>query len=291
MSRSCRYYSKFRKFKSICFLVLFVLVVEMHHSVLFFGSSLHFCVLVLFPFIFSCTLAASDNISMSPYLQEGTFWLGLLVRMWKDVKERNFNYILPWVMFFLLFSLNVCYCIFRFWKRTEDSCCWMNFLPDVSIGRPCLKNSGIGRPQQTSSLTALYDRDVVVQPVSAWNAGRERSHLQADKQEVSNSQDAALRRTLSQMTQEMEDCSWTLKTVKDLLKLNTPCDDDEKLLFFQSDFYWKMRNNVKDRSLWHCYLFEAISGDSKLSLQRMDYFTMGVLNIITFLFQDNLSAE
>ena len=58
----------------------------------------------------------------------------------------------------------------------------------------------------------------------------------------------------------------------------------KKLLFFQSDFYWKMRNNVEDKSLWHCYLFEAISGDLKLSLQRMDYFTMGVSNIITFLF-------
>ena len=52
-----------------------------------------------------------------------------------------------------------------------------------------------------------------------------------------------------------------------------------------------MRNNIKDRSLWHRYLFEAISGDSKLSLQRMDYSTMGVLNIITFLFQDNFGAE
>ena len=35
LSRSCRYHSKFRRFKPICFLVLFVLVVEMHHSVLF----------------------------------------------------------------------------------------------------------------------------------------------------------------------------------------------------------------------------------------------------------------
>ena len=34
LSRSCRYHSKFRRFKPICFLVLFVLVVEMHHSVL-----------------------------------------------------------------------------------------------------------------------------------------------------------------------------------------------------------------------------------------------------------------
>ena len=125
----------------------------------------------------------------------------------------------------------------------------MNFLPDVSIGRPHSENSGIGRPWQTSSLTALYDRDAVIQPVSAQNTGRERSHLQADKQEVSNSQDAALRRTLSQMTQEMEDHSQTFKTVKGLPKLNTPCDDVEKFLFFQSDFYWKMRNNVKDRSL------------------------------------------
>ena len=54
---------------------------------------------------------------------------------------------------------------------------------------------------------------------------------------------------MSQMTQEMEDHSRTLKTLKGLPKLNTPCDDVEKLLFFQSDFYWKMRNNVKDRSL------------------------------------------
>ena len=291
LSRSCRYHSKFRRFKPICFLVLFVLVVEMHHSILFFRSSLCFCVLVLFPFIFGCTLAASDDISTSPYLQEGTFWLGLLVRMWEDVRERDFNYILPWVMFFLLFSLNVCYGIFHFRKRTEDSCHRMNFLPDVSIGRPRSENSGIGRPRQTSSLTALYDRDVVVRPVSAQNTGRERSHLQADEQEVSNSQDAALRRTLSQMTQEMEDHSRTLKTVKGLPKLNTLCDDVEKLLFFQSDFYWKMRNNVEDRSLWHHYLFEAISGDLKLSLQRMDYSTMGVSNIITFLFQDNLGAE
>ena len=83
----------------------------------------------------------------------------------------------------------------------------MNFLLDVSIGRPHSENSSIGRPWQMSSLTALYDRDVVVRPVSAWNAGGERSHLQADEQEVSNSQDAALRRTLSQMTQEMEDHS------------------------------------------------------------------------------------
>ena len=37
LSRSCRYHSKFRRFKPICFLVLFVLVVEMHHSILFFG--------------------------------------------------------------------------------------------------------------------------------------------------------------------------------------------------------------------------------------------------------------
>ena len=34
LSRSCRYHSKFRRFKPICFLVLFVLVVEMHHSIL-----------------------------------------------------------------------------------------------------------------------------------------------------------------------------------------------------------------------------------------------------------------
>ena len=34
LSRSCRYYSKFRRFKPICFFVLFVLVVEMHYSVL-----------------------------------------------------------------------------------------------------------------------------------------------------------------------------------------------------------------------------------------------------------------
>ena len=34
LSRSCRYHSKFRRFKLICFFVLFVLVVEMHHSVL-----------------------------------------------------------------------------------------------------------------------------------------------------------------------------------------------------------------------------------------------------------------
>ena len=168
----------------------------------------------------------------------------------------------------------------------------MNFLSDVSIGRPYSENSGIDRPQQTSSLTALYDRDVIIQPVSAQNMGGERSYLQVDEQKVSNSQDAALRRTLSQMTQEMENCSQTLKTVKGLLKLNTLCDDVEKLLFFQSDFYWKMKNNVdKDKSLWHHYLFEAISGDSKLSLQRMDYSTIGVSNIITFLFQDNLSTE
>ena len=122
LSRSCRYHSKFRRFKPICFFVLFVLVVEMHHSVLFFGSSLHFCVLVLFPFIFSCTLAMSEDISTSPYLQEGTFWLGLLARMWENVRERDFNYILPWIMFFLLFSLNVCYGIFHFQKRMEDSC-------------------------------------------------------------------------------------------------------------------------------------------------------------------------
>ena len=162
LNRSCRYYSKFRRFKPICFFVLFVLVVEMHHSILFFRSSLHFCVLVLFSFIFGCTLAVSDDISTLPYLQEGTFWLGLLARMWEDVRERNFNYILPWVMFFLLFSLNVCYDIFCFQKRTEDSCHRMNFLPDVSVGKPCSENSGIGRPQQTSSLTALYDRDVVI---------------------------------------------------------------------------------------------------------------------------------
>ena len=207
LSRSCRYHSKFRRFKPICFLVLFVLVVEMHHFILFFGSSLHFCVLVLFPFIFDCTLATSDDISTSPYLQEGTFWLGLLARMWEDVRERNFNYILSWVMFFLLFSLNVCYGIFHFQKRTEDSCHRMNFLPDVSVGRSHSENSSIDKPQQTSSLTALYDRDAVVQPVSARNTGRERSHLQADEQEVSNSQDVALKRTLSQMTQEMEDRS------------------------------------------------------------------------------------
>ena len=36
LSRSCRYHSKFRRFKPICFLVLFVLVVEMHHSVLLY---------------------------------------------------------------------------------------------------------------------------------------------------------------------------------------------------------------------------------------------------------------
>ena len=52
-----------------------------------------------------------------------------------------------------------------------------------------------------------------------------------------------------------------------------------------------MRNNVEDRSLWHCYLFETIFGDSKLSFQRMDYSTMDVSNIITFLFQDNFSTE
>ena len=34
LSRSCRYHSKFRRFKPICFLILFVLVVEMHHSIL-----------------------------------------------------------------------------------------------------------------------------------------------------------------------------------------------------------------------------------------------------------------
>ena len=51
----------------------------------------------------------------------------------------------------------------------------MNFLPDVSVGRPCSENSGIDRPWQTSSLIALYDRDAVVQPVSARNAGGERS--------------------------------------------------------------------------------------------------------------------
>ena len=123
LSRSCRFHSKFRKFKPICFLVLFVLVVEMHHSILFFRSLLHFCVLVLFPFIFSCTLAMSDDISTSPYLQEGMFWLDFLVRMWENVRERDFNYILSWVMFFLLFFLNVCYGIFRFWKRMENSCC------------------------------------------------------------------------------------------------------------------------------------------------------------------------
>ena len=123
LSRSCRYHSKFRRFKLICFLVLFVLVIEMHHSVLFFRSLLCFCVLVLFPFIFGCTLAVSDDISTLSYLQEEMFWLGFLVRMWEDVRERNFNYILSWVMFFLLFSLNVCYGIFCFWKRMEDSCC------------------------------------------------------------------------------------------------------------------------------------------------------------------------
>ena len=79
-----------------------------------------------------------------------------------NLTERNFNYILPWVMFFLLFSLNVCYGIFRFQKRTEDNCCRMNFLPDVSVGRSHSENSGIGRLRQMSSLTALYDRDVVV---------------------------------------------------------------------------------------------------------------------------------
>ena len=219
LSRSCRYHSKFKKFKPIHFFVLFVLVVEMCHFILFFRSSLCFCVLVLFPFIFGCTLAASNDISTSPYLQEWMFWLGLLVRMWEDVRERDFNYILSWVMFFLLFSLNVCYGIFHFWKRTEDSCYWMNFLFDVSVGKPHSENSGIDRPWQMSSLTALYDRDAVIWPVSAQNTGGERSYLQADEQEVSNSQDAALKRTLSQMTQEMKDCSWTLKTVKGLLKL------------------------------------------------------------------------
>ena len=44
----------------------------------------------------------------------------------------------------------------------EDSCHQMNFLSDVSIGRPHSENSGIGRPQQMSSLTALYDRNAVV---------------------------------------------------------------------------------------------------------------------------------
>ena len=34
LSRSCRYHSKFKRFKLICFLVLFVLVIEMHHSIL-----------------------------------------------------------------------------------------------------------------------------------------------------------------------------------------------------------------------------------------------------------------
>ena len=263
----------------------------MHYSVLFFRSSLHFCILVLFSIIFSCTLAASDDISTLLYFQEETFWLGLLARMWEDVRKRDFNYILSWVMFFLLFSLNVCYGIFCFRKKMEDSYYQMNFLPDVSVGRSHSENSGIGKPQQTSSLTALYDRDAVIQPVSAQNMGRERSYLQADEQKVSNSQDAALRRTLSQMIQEMENHSRTLKTVKGLPKLNILCDNVEKFLFFQSDFYWKMRNNVKDRSLWHYYLFEAIFGDSKLNLQKMDYSTMGVSNIITFLFQDNFSAE
>ena len=162
LSRSCRYHSKFRRFKLIYFLVLFVLVVKMHHFVLFFRSLLCFCVLVLFPFIFNCTLTVSDDISTSPYLQEGTFWLSLLVRMWEDVRERDFNYILPWVMFFLFFSLNVCYGIFCFQKRTEDSHCQINFLPDVSVGKPHSENSGIGRLWQMSSLIALYNRDAVV---------------------------------------------------------------------------------------------------------------------------------
>ena len=35
LSRSCRYHSKFKRFKPICFFVLFVLVIEMHHSILF----------------------------------------------------------------------------------------------------------------------------------------------------------------------------------------------------------------------------------------------------------------
>ena len=61
LNRSCRKHSKFRRFKLIHFFVLFVLVVEMHHSILFFRSLLHFCVLVLFPFIFSCTLAVVTN--------------------------------------------------------------------------------------------------------------------------------------------------------------------------------------------------------------------------------------
>ena len=81
LSRSCRKHIKFRKFKLIHFFVLFVLVVKMCHSILFFRSLLCFCVLVLFPFIFNCILAASDDISMSPYFQEGIFWLSLLVRM------------------------------------------------------------------------------------------------------------------------------------------------------------------------------------------------------------------
>ena len=36
LSRSCRNHSKFRRFKLNCFFVPFVLIVEMHHSILFF---------------------------------------------------------------------------------------------------------------------------------------------------------------------------------------------------------------------------------------------------------------
>ena len=63
----------------------------------------------------------------------------------------------------------------------------MNFLLDVSVGRSYSENSDIGRPWQMNSLTALYDRDAVIRPVSARNVGGERSHLQADEQEVFNS--------------------------------------------------------------------------------------------------------
>ena len=84
-------------------------------------------------------------------------------------------------MFFLLFSLNVCYGIFHFQKKTEDNCCWMNFLPDVSVGKSYSKNSNVDKPWQTSSLTALYDRDVVIWPVSAQNTSGERSYFQINK--------------------------------------------------------------------------------------------------------------